>query len=40
MDDFIAKPFDPEAFFECLLRWLDSRANLGSKNFNVAATAA
>ena len=40
MDDFIAKPFDPEAFFECLLRWLDSREYLGSKNFNVAATAA
>ncbi len=40
MDDFIAKPFEPDAFFECLLYWLDCRENPGSKNFNVAVAAA
>ncbi|MDQ5905884.1 MAG: two-component system, sensor histidine kinase [Pseudomonadota bacterium] len=40
MDDFIAKPFDPDTFFECLLRWLDHGKGVASENFNVSVAAA
>jgi signal transduction histidine kinase/ActR/RegA family two-component response regulator len=40
MDDFVAKPFDPAAFFRCLLYWLDQRSGDLSPKLNTPLAAA
>ncbi len=40
MDDFVAKPFDPEGFFLCLLRWLDRSTDALSSRRNLPLAAA
>ena len=39
MDDFVAKPFDPEGFFLCLLRWLDRSPDALSSGRNLPLVA-